>query len=169
MVAQAFSKEASGCRSGTEAKNVVIEMEIKRLSAGDERELEQASVCFDHPIRAAAARRFLKSDTHHILIAYESGQVAGFVSGVETTHPDKGTEMFLYELAVIERFRKRGYGTALVRALADLARERECYGMWVLAERDDAAALKTYQAAGGAPKSTSIMLSWDFRGPRLNF
>ena len=45
------------------------------------------------------------------------------VTGVETTHPDKGTEMFLYELAVDEAARDRGVGRALVAALADLARD----------------------------------------------
>ena len=45
------------------------------------------------------------------------------MSGVETMHPDKGTEMFLYELDVAEGPRQ-GVGRALVAALADLARER---------------------------------------------
>ena len=70
------------------------------------------------------------------------------VSGVETTHPDKGTEMFLYELGVAERFRRRGVGAALVEALADLAGERECYGMWVLTDADNDAALATYARSG---------------------
>jgi hypothetical protein len=37
-----------------------------------------------------------------MLIAYIDYVAAGFVSGVEMSHPDKGTEMFLYELSVAE-------------------------------------------------------------------
>ena len=81
------------------------------------------------------------------------------------THPDKGTEMFLYELAVDERFRKRGIGTALVKALVEIARERDCYGMWVLADDDNAAAHATYNAAGAVRESTPVMLGWKFSKP----
>ena len=42
--------------------------------------------------------------------------------------------MLLYELAVDPTFLGRGCGTALVKALAALARERNCYGMWVLTD-----------------------------------
>ena len=43
----------------------------------------------------------------------------GMVTGVELTHPDKGTEMFLYELGASTRpHRNRGVGRALVGALA---------------------------------------------------
>ena len=85
----------------------------------------------------------------------------GFVSGVETTHPDKGTEMFLYELGVAEQAQRRGVGTALVQALADLARERGCYGMWVLTDPDNDAGLATYRRAGALEESASITLLWD--------
>ena len=61
------------------------------------------------------------------------------MSGVETTHPDKGTEMFLYELSVHPDHRNRGVGRALVSALAELARARGCYGMWVGTEPDNTA------------------------------
>jgi ribosomal protein S18 acetylase RimI-like enzyme len=81
---------------------------------------------------------------------------------VETTHPDKGTEMFLYELSVAEEFRRRGIGRALVSALADLAIERGCYGMWVGTEPDNDAALATYRAAGAAPPESSVTLTWTF-------
>ena len=46
----------------------------------------------------------------------------GFTTGVEMTHPDKGTEMFLYELEVTEAFRRRGIGFALLTQLKELAR-----------------------------------------------
>ena len=73
----------------------------------------------------------------------------GFVSGVEVTHPDKGTEMFLYELAVDEPFRRRGIGRALVERLAALARDAGCYGMWVITDDDNEAARATYEGTGG--------------------
>ncbi len=44
--------------------------------------------------------RFLAQPGHHLGIAYVDGSPAGFISGVELTHADKGTEMFLNELAV---------------------------------------------------------------------
>jgi ribosomal protein S18 acetylase RimI-like enzyme len=84
------------------------------------------------------------------------------VTGVETTHPDKGTEMFLYELAVAPEHRNRGIGRSLVRALADVARERGCYGMWVGTEEENAAAIATYRAAGSTPPDPSVTLDWRF-------
>ena len=45
--------------------------------------------------------------------------------------------MFLYELGVDEPVRRRGIGSSLVEALAELARERGCYGMWVLTDEDN--------------------------------
>ena len=116
---------------------------------------------FDEAARPDAARRFLEEPTSHLCIAYEDGEPAGFVSGVETTHPDKGTEMFLYELAVDERHRRRGIGTALVRALAERARATGCYGMWVLTDRTNVAALATYRRTGATEESEQVMLSWE--------
>jgi ribosomal protein S18 acetylase RimI-like enzyme len=84
------------------------------------------------------------------------------VSGVELTHPDKGTEMFLYELAVDEAHRRRGIGTALVEELAALARVHGCYGMWVLTDRDNPAALATYRRAGASADSDQVMFEWDW-------
>jgi GNAT superfamily N-acetyltransferase len=83
-----------------------------------------ASDHFDGPARGRATRRFLSRPGHHLLIAYLDGEPVGRVTGVEVTHPDKGTEMFLYGLGVAEAFRGRGI-------------------------RRDLAALAMYRAAGG--------------------
>ena len=66
----------------------------------DAKRVSEAAHLFDNPPLPDALKRFLADPTHHLLIAYSADEPAGFVSGVEVTHPDKGTEMFLYELAV---------------------------------------------------------------------
>jgi len=138
-------------------------MRIKRLGRGDESILDNLTPCFDHPVKDDAVTRFLQSDNHHIFAAIDdNGDPVGFVSGVETTHPDKGTEMFIYELAVHESHRQEGYGKRLVEALAEFANARGCYGMWVLTDSDNSAALATYTAAGAHRESEPVMLSWRF-------
>ncbi len=120
-----------------------------------------AGQLFDYEVRPEWARRFLAQLNHHLCIAYENGEPAGFVSGIEMTHPDKGTEMFLYELGVDENFRGRGIGKALVAALAHLGRASGCYGMWVLTDSDNVAAVKAYGSAGLGDPSEQLMLSCD--------
>ncbi|GGN54517.1 N-acetyltransferase [Streptomyces albiflavescens] len=135
-------------------------MEMRRAGTVDE--LTAAEYLFDHPVRPAWAQRFLDTPGHHLFLAYEDGSPVGFISGVETVHPDKGTEMFLYELAVAEPFRRRGTGRALIRELAALARERGCYGMWVGVDTGNDVALATYRSAGGKDDGSCTVVTWDF-------
>jgi ribosomal protein S18 acetylase RimI-like enzyme len=132
------------------------------MGPGDAERVTEAAHLFDDAPQPDALKRFLASPTHHLLIAYSGGEPAGFVSGVEVTHPDKGTEMFLYELAVDTGHRHHGFGTALVRALAELARKQGCYGMWVLVDDENAAAAATYRKADGDVESQPLMFSWKF-------
>ena len=120
----------------------------------------QAGELFDAPPTREWTERFLTSAGHHLLAALENGAVVGFVSGVETTHPDKGTEMFLYELSVHPAHRNRGVGRALVGALLALARECGCHGMWVGVEPGNDAAFATYRAAGAGEPAPAFVLEW---------
>ena len=141
-----------------------MEVEIRRLGPGDEATVAAAGALFDKPPEPEATRRFLAEPTHHLLMAFDPAAAAiGFVSGVETTHSDKGTEMFLYELSVAPDARRRGVGRRLVEALAELARTRGNYDMWVLADDDNEAARATYARAGGQDGSRPIMIEWELR------
>ena len=124
--------------------------------------VHRAGDLFDSPPLPAPTERFLADPTHHLLFAYDDADRAvGMISGIETTHPDKGTEMFIYELGVAPAARLQGIATALVQALADVARRRGCYGMWVGTEPDNAAAQATYRRAGANEEAPFVLLSWD--------
>lgn len=135
--------------------------EIRRLWPTDADLVLSAEGIFDAPAKRDATARFLAEPGHHLVAALDAGRVLGFVTGVEMTHPDKGTEIFLYELSVAEDARRQGIGSALVAALRDLARERGCYGMWVLTEDDNDAALATYRGAGATDVGQPVMLEWE--------
>lgn len=138
-------------------------MEIRSLSSRDVDLLVAASHLFDHPVERGRAVEFLEHQGTHCLIAYLDTEPAGFVTGVEIAHPDKRTEMLLYELGVDERFRRRGIGTALTRALATIAEDEALRGMWVLTEPDDIAALATYRSAGAETPEEAALLEWPFK------
>jgi GNAT superfamily N-acetyltransferase len=57
---------------------------------------------------------------------------------------------------------RRGIGRALVMALADLSRERGCYGLWTVTEQDNATARAVYSRAGGVPEAGQVMFTWNF-------
>jgi ribosomal protein S18 acetylase RimI-like enzyme len=121
-----------------------------------------AADLFDAPPMAAATERFLAAPGHHLLFAYdEDDRAVGMISGVEMTHPDKGTEMFIYELGVAPIARLKGIGTRLVTELATIARRRGCYGMWVGTEVDNEAGLATYRRAGATEETSFTLLNWD--------
>ena len=139
--------------------------EIRAMGPGDDACVIAASHLFDGPAKPDATARFLAEPGHHLLLAYDDGvpdRPVGMVTGVETTHPDKGTEMFLYELAVDDAAQGRGIGRALVSALAEVARDRGCYGMWVLTDDGNPAAVKAYTAAGGSLEPLTRMIAWTF-------
>ena len=134
-------------------------MRIERIA--DAAAIDAGAELFDAPPEEAATARFLADPGHHLLFAYdEDGRPIGMVSGVETTHPDKATEMFLYELGVAEHARRRGVATALVDALGALARNRGCHGMWVAVDPDNLAALATYRGTGADEEAPAVVFSW---------
>ena len=133
-------------------------MRIDRVT--DAAEVHRAADLFDRPPLADATARFLASPDHHLLLAYDGDRPVGMVTGVETTHPDKGTEMFVYELGVDPGARRRGVATALLAQLRQLAASRGCHGMWVAVDVDNEPALATYARAGARDDGECAVRSW---------
>lgn len=136
------------------------DLTVHRVEAGDDRLVFEAAHLFDGPPHREWVARFLSEAGHHLLIARIGGRPAGFLSAVEMTHPDKGTEMFLYELSVDAAHRRRGVASTLLAELRDLARQHGCYELWVLTDRDNRAALGAYRKSGADAESDHVMLTW---------
>jgi ribosomal protein S18 acetylase RimI-like enzyme len=135
-------------------------MEIHGLTEGDVDRVLAAAHLFDFPPKRDWTEVFLTREGHHLLFASAGGIDAGFVSGIEIAHPDKGVEMLLYELAVAEPYRRQGIGRALTLALLDIAREVGCRSMWVATEATNIAALATYRSANASGPEPGVTLEW---------
>ena len=136
--------------------------DIHRCGPEDAVLVQRAGALFDHAPRMDETKRSLTSPGHHLLLALVGSEPVGFVSGIEIVHPDKVVEMLLYELSVAEGAQGQGIGTALAQALAAVARERGCRGMWVLTDEDNAAARKAYTRAGATIEERTLLLEWRF-------
>jgi ribosomal-protein-alanine N-acetyltransferase len=138
-----------------------VSVELWHATAGAEDRVAAADRLFDYSVTHEGARRFLEREGNHLVIAFVDGAPAGFVSGTEILHPDRqDPELFLNELGVDAAFRGRGIGRALVDKLWEIARGRDCRGMWVLTDDENEAACKTYAAAGGSRVGAEVMFQW---------
>jgi len=83
------------------------------------------------------------------LVALTDGVVAGgLVAYVLDKFERERREVYLYDLAVAERHRRRGIATALIERLVDVARKRNAYVIFVQADRGDGPAIKLYESLG---------------------
>ena len=119
------------------------------------------SYLFDDDVVPEWTEKFLRQPNHHLCIAYVDEEPAGFVSGVEITHPDKGTEMLLYELGVDDDFRRQGIGRRSPSALRDLALSRGCTGVWVPVDDDNEPAIGMYRSLEPDEEARTVIVWWD--------
>jgi ribosomal protein S18 acetylase RimI-like enzyme len=125
-------------------------IEIKILQCGDESILMNvAAEVFDKPIDPKLTSEFLKDPRHHIAVAIDDGLVIGFASGVHHIHPDKPPELWISEVGLAPTHRRRGLGTAVLRALFALGQAHNCATAWVLTDRSNVAAMALYSSVGG--------------------
>ena len=136
--------------------------EIRLLGSGDADVLSAvAPDVFDDPLDLAATKTFLTDPRHHIAVVIDAGVVVGFASAVHYVHPDKPSpELWVNEVGVAATHRGQGLGKQLMRALIDLARQLGCREAWVLTDRDNAAAMRLYEAVGGIATRDHVMFTF---------
>jgi len=93
--------------------------------------------------------RLLSSDTFVALAAISGGNVIGGVTAyVLPKFEQARSELYIYDVAVDENYRRRGVATAMIGELQRLAAERGVYVIFVQADRGDEPAIALYTKLG---------------------
>lgn len=135
-------------------------MEIRRLTPVDLVSLRALNTLFAHafedpetylgaaPDDAYLGRLLAKP--HVIALAAFDGAavIGGLVAYVLDKVEQARAEVYIYDLAVAEAFRRRGVATALIEALKPIAREADAWVIHVQADHSDRPAIALYDRLG---------------------
>jgi aminoglycoside 6'-N-acetyltransferase I len=126
------------------------DIEIRLLRAGDLAVLDKVvDGVFDGPVQERLAREFLADARHHLAVAIERGVVVGMASAVDYVHPDKEAQLWINEIGVAPTHQRRGIGRLLLDTLLEHGRALGCTEAWLGTEKDNVAARRLYESAGG--------------------
>ncbi|MGH7921959.1 MAG: GNAT family N-acetyltransferase [Candidatus Dormibacteraceae bacterium] len=143
-------------------------MRIRRID--DAAALKDALRVYGHEVTPLGAARLLTNPTCHVLVAYSedrdelgtSGTPIGVVLATEVTARDLSVEMHIAWTAVQPIFRRLGVGSALVRAMLKLSRERGCALVRATIPPENQGGIHLMRAMGAAQEDVSINVSWEF-------
>lgn len=97
----------------------------------------------------AYLRRLLGQPHFIALAAIENGQVTGGLAAYELMKFEQArSEIYIYDLAVAEAYRRRGIASALIRHLQQLAASRGAWVIYVQADHGDDPAVALYTKLG---------------------
>jgi aminoglycoside 3-N-acetyltransferase I len=93
--------------------------------------------------------QLLSSDYFIAVAAVRGDEVLGGLAAYELRKfEQRRSEIYIYDLAVDERYRRRGLATGLIRELKQVAAERGAYVMFVQADSGDDPAIRLYSRLG---------------------
>ena len=136
-----------------------VTVEIDRIGPGDVATMQAANALFAEvfgeegyhgpPPSGAHLRSLLSDDRFIALIAHVDGQMAGALAGYELVKFEaERSEIYIYDLAVREEFRRRGVATALIEGVKAVAREKGAWVVFVQADPPDEPAVALYDKLG---------------------
>jgi ribosomal protein S18 acetylase RimI-like enzyme len=130
-------------------------MQIRTLGPGDAEEVLRAADLFDEPLSPRAVGAYLADDRNVFLLAYQGDAVVGFLRGTELGQlKTDRKQMFLYEIAVAVSHRRKGIGSALIRALERNCQDRGVEEIFVFTDDPaNAAAAGLYRSTGAVTET----------------
>lgn len=91
----------------------------------------------------------LSNNNFIALAAIEENRVIGGLAAYELQKfEQERSEIYIYDLAVLEKYRRQGIATALINKLKSIAKQRGAYVIFVQADPGDMPAIKLYESLG---------------------
>jgi len=132
-------------------------MQVRRILSGEEPVVLEAVHLFDSGRPdPEAVRGYLADERNVLLFAFEDDRAVGFLRATELRRlTSLRKQMFLYEIGVDEKFRRRGVGKALVTSLLEDCRTRGFSEMFVFTDPANVAAVALYRSTGATTETTA--------------
>jgi ribosomal protein S18 acetylase RimI-like enzyme len=139
-------------------------LEIRRLQPGDE-EIVRALADRERyePLSPEAARGLLSEPRNLLVVAFDGGEPVGLVLGYELQRrhgPERS--LFVYDIGVEQRHRRRGIGTQLMKHLFAAAQAEGAAEAFVLTDESNPSAMRFYESLGGYRERNDDVM-YDFR------
>ncbi len=140
--------------------NAAPPYEIRVLGAGDARLLRALLDClgeaFEDPTTYCSAQPddaylndLLDDGSFVAIVAMDGERVVGGLAGYELRKFEQArSEFYIYDLGVLELYRRRGIATALIEASRRVAKAKGAWVVYVQADLVDAPAIELYTKLG---------------------
>jgi ribosomal protein S18 acetylase RimI-like enzyme len=133
---------------------------IRRLGPGDEHVVERLA----EQAPPERASELLADERTVFLVAFEESEPIGFVLAYELLRRHgEPSRLFVYEVGVEPRARRRGVATELLRELRRIARARGIRHGFVLTNESNEPAMELYRSLGGVrPNSDDVLFDFEY-------
>lgn len=102
-------------------------------------------------------KNLLSREDFHVVAAFENENLVGGLAAYELAkYKREDTEMFLYEIGVENKHRRKGIGREIINFLRQICLDKGILEMFVATEMDNDSAKALYEKMGGEFESTAI-------------
>ncbi len=131
-------------------KKMSGQIQVRRLTTGDEQDVRNAYAAFDWPLDESAMAAFMASSTDHLLVAYINGQPSGIAIVHELRRLDGLTpKLYLHTIDTLPAFQRQGVASAVMQEVKRIGREIDARGLFLMTNQSNTAAMALYCSTGG--------------------